>query len=371
MPSPIALTPRAIRLLIVGILVLGGLSVYRLWLAPPTGPYTSLSGTTMGTTWSVHVASEDMGPSAMRTTAAAIQASLDEVVAHMSTWEAESEISLLNRSTSTEPQVLSGPLMEVLIVAQTVSQKSDGAFDITVSPLVELWGFGKATPPETLPSKKAIADALRHTGRGLAVLDKQQGSITKKDPQLELDLSAIAKGYGVDRIAEKLESLGYFDYLVEVGGELRARGKRLDGKIWRVAIETPREGLREIHRVVELKDMAMATSGDYRNFYDQDGKRFSHTLDPRTGRPVEHPLASVSVLHPTAIAADAWATALNVLGPEDGFRIAEKEDLAAYFIARGPSDGRFEVRATAAFARYWPPIAEPTASDGSLTPEGN
>ena len=363
MPSPIALTPRAIRLLIVGILVLGGLSVYRLWLAPPTGPYTSLSGASMGTTWSVHVASEDMGPSAMRTTAAAIQASLDKVVAHMSTWESESEISLLNRSTSNEPQAVSGPLLDVLIAAQTVSQKSDGAFDITVSPLVELWGFGKATPPETLPTQEAIGEALRHTGRGRMVLDTQEGTVTKKDPQLEIDLSAIAKGYGVDRVAEKLESLGYFDYLVEVGGELRARGKRLDGKIWRVAIETPREGLREIHRVVELKDRAMATSGDYRNFYEQDGERFSHTLDPRTGRPVEHRLASVSVLHATATAADAWATALNVLGPESGFRIAQQEDIAAYFISRSDSEEEFEVRATPAFARYWPAALEPMDSN--------
>ena len=131
MPSPLALTPRAVKLLIVGILILGGLSVYRLLLAPPPGPYTSLSGTTMGTTWSVHVASEDMGPSAMRRTAAAIQASLDEVVDHMSTWESESEISLLNRANSTQPQPLSAPLLEVLTVAQTVSEKSRGAFDVT------------------------------------------------------------------------------------------------------------------------------------------------------------------------------------------------------------------------------------------------
>ena len=363
MPSPLALTPRAIRLLIVGILVLGGLSIYRLWLAPPTGPYSSLSGTTMGTTWSVHVASEEMGPSAMRSTAAAIQGSLDQVVAHMSTWESESEISLLNRSTSTGPQTVSGPLLEVLTVAQTVSQKSDGAFDITVSPLVELWGFGRARPPETLPSKEEIQEALGHTGRGRVVLDTRKGTVTKKDPQLEIDLSAIAKGYGVDRVAEKLESLGYFDYLVEVGGELRARGKRLDGKVWRVAIETPHEGLREIHRVLELKDRAMATSGDYRNFYEQDGKRFSHTLDPRTGWPVEHRLASVSVLHETATAADAWATALNVLGPANGFRIAQEEDIAAYFISRSDhSAEKFEVRATPAFARYWPPALEPMAS---------
>ena len=362
MPSPFALTPRTIKLLIAGILILGALSAYRLLLAPPPGPYTSLSGTTMGTTWSVNVASRDMGPSAMRRTATAIQTSLDEVVAHMSTWESDSEISQLNRSTTADPQALSPLLLDVLRVAQTTSQKSQGAFDITVSPLVQLWGFGAALPPEELPSEKEIAEARLHTGYGLLVLDEAARTLTKQDPQIEIDLSAIAKGYGVDRVAEKLESLGYLDYLVEVGGELRARGRRLDGKTWRVAIEAPREGLREIHRVVELKDMAMATSGDYRNFYEHDGKRLSHTLDPRTGRPVEHALASVSVLHTTATAADAWATALNVLGPENGFQVAQEEDLAAYFISRSSTDGQFEVRVTPAFARYWPPALEPLAS---------
>lgn len=363
MPSPLALTPRAVKLLIVGILILGGLSVYRLLLAPPPGPYTSLSGTTMGTTWSVHVASEDMGPSAMRRTAAAIQASLDEVVDHMSTWESESEISLLNRANATQPQPLSAPLLEVLTVAQTVSEKSRGAFDVTVSPLVETWGFGSATPPETLPSAEEIEEALRHTGHDLINLDETKSTLRKVDPAVEIDLSAIAKGYGVDRVAETLESLGYLDYLVEVGGELRARGSRLDGKIWRVAIEAPREGLREIHRVLELENMAMATSGDYRNFYELDGQRFSHTLDPRTGRPIEHTLASVSVLHPTAMAADAWATALNVLGPETGFEVAQDEEIAAYFISRSQGDGAFTVRATPAFARYWPDAQEPWASE--------
>ena len=355
MPSPLALTPRAVRLLIVGILVLGGLSAYRLLLAPPPGPYTSLNGTTMGTTWSVHVASEDMGPSAMRSAAAAIQSTLDEVVASMSTWETDSELSLLNRSTSTEPQTISGPLLEVLTAAQTISQKSRGAFDVTVSPVVEAWGFGSATPIESLPSEEQIEEILRHTGHTLVVLDEKQSTLTKGDPQIEIDLSAIAKGYGVDRVAEKLESLGYFDYLVEVGGELRARGHRLDGRAWRVAIETPGEGLQEIHRVLELEDMAMATSGDYRNFFEHDGKRFSHTLDPRTGRPIEHELASVSVLHPSATFADAWATALNVLGAEEGYRLAEDEGLAAYFISDGPTATEFQVRATTAFARYWNP----------------
>ena len=363
MPSPIALTPRAVKLLIVGILILGGLSIYRLLLAPPPGPYTSLSGTTMGTTWSVHVASEDMGPSTMRRTAAAIQSSLDQVVAHMSTWESDSEITLLNRANSTQPQTLSAPLLEVLTVAQTVSEKSRGAFDVTVSPLVETWGFGSATPPENLPSAEKIEEALRHTGHALIDLDGAKSTLTKVDPAVEIDLSAIAKGYGVDRVAETLESLGYLDYLVEVGGELRARGRRLDGKIWRVAIEAPREGLREIHRVLELKNMAMATSGDYRNFYERDGQRFSHTLDPRTGRPIAHRLASVSVLHPTATAADAWATALNVLGPKAGFEVAQEEELAAYFISRSDSAGSLTIRATPAFARYWPEAQEPIAPE--------
>jgi thiamine biosynthesis lipoprotein len=164
------------------------------------------------------------------------------------------------------------------------------------------------------------------------------------------DLSAIAKGYGVDQVAEALVALGHGDFLVEVGGEMRARGRRLDGEPWRVAIETPDSDVRRVWETLLLRDMALATSGDYRSYYEAGGRRYSHTIDPRSGRPVEHELASVSVLHAEAIWADALATALNVLGPEAGYALAEAEGWAAYFLVRDPA-GQFSPRETPAFTR--------------------
>jgi thiamine biosynthesis lipoprotein len=241
--------------------------------------------------------------------------------------------------------------MEVLKVAEFVSLRSDGAFDITVGPLVEAWGFGSRGAEEQAPSERSLQALLSDVGYRLLVLDAAEKKLRKTRPAVEVDLSAIAKGYGVDRIAEALDGLGHHEYLVELGGELRARGQRLDGNPWRVAIEKPSEDLRRIHQVLELKNRAMATSGDYRNYYELDGRRISHTLDPRSGRPLDHSLASVSVLHERAVLADAWATALNVLGENAGYTLAIEEGLAAYFITRS-APGKFESRSTPSFAAH-------------------
>jgi thiamine biosynthesis lipoprotein len=175
-------------------------------------------------------------------------------------------------------------------------------------------------------------------------------TLVKSHPETVCDLSAIAKGYGVDALSDALLGLGHRDHLVEIGGELKSRGRRPDGRSWRVAIEVPEPGTgREVHRVIPLADRGMATSGDYRNYYEQDGLRISHTIDPRSGHPIRHAVASVTVLHPQAMLADAWATALNVLGPEEGFALAERQRLAAYFILR-EKGGTFGIRETAAFA---------------------
>ena len=354
MPSPLALNRRTIVLLTLGLMVLTGLSLYRLLFAPPPGPSTAFSGRTMGTTWEVKVASPDLRPDTMRSTSASIQDTLDRVVQSMSTWQDDSELSDFNRWSSTEAVEISPGLSQVLQTAETISQQSGGAFDVTVGPLVEAWGFGEARPPESPPRASEIEEIETYTGHSLLVLKTSpKNTLRKKEGRVQIDVSAIAKGYGVDQVALKLEELGYFNYLVEVGGEIRARGQRTDGQVWRVAIEEPGEGFRRIHRVLPLNDRAMATSGDYRNFYQgEDGQRISHTLDPRSGRPIEHGLASVSVIHPSATQADAWATALNVLGPHAGYEKAAQLDLAAYFIVRGPDSEPFQVRATPAFTRY-------------------
>jgi len=177
-------------------------------------------------------------------------------------------------------------------------------------------------------------------------------AVTKVTPDVVCDLSAIAKGYAVDRVAGDLAAQGFANHLVEIGGELRAAGERATGGPWRVAVEVPSptpSDARAAHEIVVLRDLGMATSGDYRSFYDQGGARISHTIDPRSGRPIAHALASVTVLHPQAMYADAYATALNVLGPEEGLALAENLGLAAYFIIRA-EDGTFEVLETAGFA---------------------
>ena len=179
----------------------------------------------------------------------------------------------------------------------------------------------------------------KRVGPGLVRVDETEQTLRKGHPETRCDLSGVAKGYAVDRIAEALRALGYRDFLVEIGGELRAHGSPLDGPDWRVAIEAPDPGARRIHRVIPLRDRALATSGDYRNFYERDGVRISHLIDPRSGRPISHVLASVSVVHAEAVWADAWATALMVLGPDEGWELARREGLAAHFIERDGEDG--------------------------------
>jgi len=358
MPPPGALEPRTARLLIFLALALAAFSIHRYWFASPPGPYLVFSGSTMGTTWSVKVASERFSPDEQRRVAATSQAALDRVDDLMSTWDPESEVSRFNALRSSEPFQVSKETAEVVAIAAEVSALSDGAFDITVRPLVNAWGFGAVDTPLEQPAPETLAAARARVGwQKLGLADAR---LHKSHPATEIDLSAIAKGFGVDQVAETLLSLGHRDFLVEVGGEVRASGRRLDGAVWRVAIEQPDSAVRAIHRVIELREVSMATSGDYRNYYEEDGVRLSHTIDPREGTPIRHSLASVTVLHSSAVWADAWATALNVLGPEAGYALAEREGLSAYFILRdaqgGP--GGFTSRATPSFAK----LLEATAS---------
>ena len=334
MPPPEALTRRTRILLGIGIVILLGFSAHRLYFAEPPGPYVALSGNTMGTTWTVKLAGNDLGPDAIREAGRAVGEALDDVVARMSTWEETSELAKFNALASRRPFEVSESVIDVLSVAHQVNLRSGGAFDVTIGPLVEAWGFGSGAPLEEELSEARIRILLRRVGISILEIDADKNTLRKSHPLAKLDVSAIAKGYGVDRVAEALESLGHLDYLVEVGGELKARGRKRDGAEWRVAIERPSEEIRRLHRVIILEDQAMATSGDYRNYYEIDGKRISHTLDPRTGRPIDHGLASVSVVHERATWADAWATALNVLGPYEGYALALDQGLTAHFIVR-------------------------------------
>lgn len=331
-----SLSPRTRITLIVWVVALSAITVWRLGCAPIHQTEWEFTGATMGTTWSVKVSEVDLGTEARAAIADAISARLDVVNAQMSNWDPQSEISRFNAHASTDPFPVSPPVIEVLTLSREVSRRSEGAFDVTVAPLVAAWGFGPVDRPPEAPAPERLADLLEQVGwRGIEVA-ATSNTLRKRDPRLTADLSAVAKGHGVDAIAEAVAALGHGSFLAEIGGELRAAGLKASVEPWRVAIEAPDTEVRTIWEAIELRDAAMATSGDYRNYYERDGQRISHTIDPRTGRPIEHALASVSVVAETAARADAWATALNVLGPEGGPALAEREGLAAYFIVRDP-----------------------------------
>jgi thiamine biosynthesis lipoprotein len=332
------LNRRARVLLPVLLLVLVGLSVDRLLCAEPPGKLHELSGPTMGTRYSVKLPGPLQAAELARIDSL-VKARLDEVNRLMSTYDPGSELSRFNAHRSRAPFPVSAPTLDVFRVARDVSERSEGALDVTVGPLVEAWGFGASARPPVPPDARQLERLRARVGFRRVRLDADGGSLSKADPETVCDLSAVAKGFAVDRIAEALLELGHPDFLVEVGGELRGHGERPGGGAWRVAIEAPDPEARRVSSVIELRNLGMATSGDYRNFYEQEGVWLSHLIDPRTGQPIRHDLASVTVLHPDAALADAWATALIVLGPQEGRSVVEREGLMAHFIERDGAGG--------------------------------
>lgn len=296
-------------------------------------------GQVMGTSWSVKVNSNTGYDSELN---GSIQGELDLVDKLMSNWKAESDISRFNTSEPDSCTEVSAPTLAVVILAQQMANLSEGAFDISLGPLIELWGFGTEIQTEgTQPSKDDIFETLATTG--LEYLYLTDTELCKRNVPLTINVSGLAKGYAVDRVATLLNQREFDNYLVEVGGELRGKGVNGRGVAWTVGVEQPGDGLitGEVITAVELKDGAVATSGDYRNFYTLDDQRYSHIIDPTTGYPVNHSAASVSVLATTSIEADAWATALLVLGPDKGMAIANQKELAVLMVLR--SDQEFEV----------------------------
>lgn len=306
----------------------------------------------MGTTWQVSLVSP---PAAAADLDREITAVLDRVDAAMSTWRADSALARFNRNRQTGPQKLPRELLHVVAAALDLAEKSDGAFDPTVLPLVDLWGFGPSGTRAGVPAEAEIERALARTGWQRLTLDRAAGTLAKSDPDLQIDLSAIAKGYGVDAVAARLLELGCRDWLVEVGGEVRCSGSNVQGGPWRIGIDRPEPMAppgRRIEQVVELSGLALATSGDYRNFRDFDGRRFSHTIDPRTGRPVEHALASVSVIAADCMHADGLATAISVLGPEKGWEFAAGLDGVEVLLVSRNEDGSLSERMSDGFRAF-------------------
>ena len=284
----------------------------------------------MGTTWSIKLV-EEMATSEFDALIKQLNAELQRVEQLMSTYIKISEVSRFNDSRSTDWQAVSQDLAEVVATAQQVSALSSGAFDITVAPLVRLWGFsGKEI--KTLPSPQEIAKARKQVGYRHLFFRKNPPALRKDIPELSIDLSAIAKGYAVDRAVGILQSKALRNYLIEVGGELRASGHNKHLQVWRIGVEKPVPGWREVMREVQLGDIGIATSGDYRNFIEVSGKKYSHEIDPRSGLPLTYRGGSVTVIAPLAMQADAWATGLFVMGEEQGMVVARQQGLAVYYI---------------------------------------
>lgn len=307
------------------------------------GDIIQLQGRTMGTTFTVKVAM--MGGRSDETATGKpllddINAVLEDVNNKMSTYRENSELSLFNYSMSVAPFKVSKETVAVVREAMRIGLLTDGALDVTIGPLVNLWGFGPKKREGQSPSYEAIAEAKAQTG--LDKLTITDNSLQKSIPGLQVDLSAVAKGYGVDRVAELLEDKGIRNYLVEVGGEMRISGTKADGSNWQVAIEKPEVGTRHVEKIIAPLNNGLATSGDYRNYFEQDGIRYSHTLDATTGRPITHKLASVTVIHPSAMTADSLATAINVMGPEKGLALARANRLAVYLIIKTPDGFKAE-----------------------------
>lgn len=305
-----------------------------------------LSGFTMGTSYHVTVVD------AAELDRAELQDELDRLLAAFSqissTYIEDSELNQINRAPAAEWLDISETLSDILLIAHEISWLSGGAFDITVAPVVELWGFGAGGEVDAPPADAALEEAMQDVGFQHLNLDFGEPKLLK-ERAIQLDLSAIAKGYGVDIVALWLERRGLRNFLVEIGGEVVTRGLSPRGDAWRLAIEKP-DAVGGIQQAIRVSGVAVATSGDYRNYFEKDGQRFSHTIDPRSGRPITHGLASVTVIHETAAYADALATALNVMGPERAMAFAERHEIAAYLIEKG--DDGFVSRHSPTFANY-------------------
>jgi FAD:protein FMN transferase len=316
--------------------------------APSAGP-VQLTGETMGTGFTVKLAATALTTAQLERLAADVQSALDGVNRSMSLHRPESELMRLNRQPGEAPLALSAPLFEVLAAGQQVAELSRGAFDMSVAPLVLAWGFGpaKRTVP---PSEAAVQSGRAALGYSGLRLDRTHRTAAKAQTAQQFDLGGIAKGYGVDLAARALDAHGVEHYMIEVGGEVRTRGRNAQGQAWQIGIEQPDAVPQRARLVVPLSGQAMATSGDYRIYYEHAGRRYSHAIDPRAGAPIAHGLASVTVVAQDCMRADALATALIVLGPQAGWELAQREQLAAHFIVRQP-DGQFSDRSTPAFAQ--------------------
>ncbi|WP_444893506.1 FAD:protein FMN transferase [Microbulbifer sp. EKSA008] len=329
-------------------------ALFLLWAAvilsacAPSPESWQLAGRTMGTSYHITVVQVPSGLE-QGELQQLIDDELQQVNQEMSTYIDDSELMRFNQSPVGQAIPVSQHLADVLEMSLDIYRRSEGAFEVTVGPLVNLWGFGPQPEPEHIPSDKDIADLLTVVGSDALTLTRKPDTVIKSRP-VEVDLSAIAKGHGVDRVAELLEDLGIRNYLVEIGGELRTKGVNPKGKTWVIGIEVPSTAGQMVQEPIAVSGKAVATSGDYRNYYERDGVRYSHSIDPRSGRSIKHKLASVTVIADTCAEADGLATAINVLGADAGMALAERDNLAVFMVVK--TDSGFEERSSSGFKPY-------------------
>lgn len=305
-----------------------------------------LSGRTMGTQYNVkYVPIEGLE-------AHAIQAQIDKLLIKvnmlMSTYDPQSELSLFNQSMSTQPYALSPETIEVMREAFRIGELSGGMLDVTLDPVISLWGFGEQGRVITAPTDEAITEAKAKTGLDKVILS--DSGATKLTPDLSINLSTVAKGYGVDVVGDYLKSVGINDFLVEIGGETLTSGVKANGKRWVIAVEKPASNERAVQRLLLLSGEAIATSGDYRIYFEENGVRYSHLINPKTAKPIAHNVVAVSVIADTCMTADGWATAFNVMGYEEGILLANEQNIAALFIVK--QNNEFLELPSEAFKKY-------------------
>ncbi|MRS14911.1 FAD:protein FMN transferase ApbE [Enterobacteriaceae bacterium RIT691] len=295
---------------------------------------TVLEGKTMGTFWRVSVMGLDNAHAATLREKVQNQLNGDDML--LSTWKEDSALMRFNHASSTAPWPVSEAMADIVTESLRIGAKTQGAMDITVGPLVNLWGFGPDKQPVKTPDQAQIDAAKARTGLNhLTVINKSGSQYLQKDlPDLYVDLSTVGEGYAADHLARLMEQEGISRYLVSVGGALVSRGMNAHGQPWRVAIQKPTDKENAVQAIVDINGHGISTSGSYRNYYELDGKRISHVIDPTTGAPIQHKLVSVTVIAPTALEADGWDTGLMVLGPEKAQQVVREQNLAVYMIIK-------------------------------------
>ena len=304
-------------------------------------------GPTMGSTYSIKYVADQHSPSP-ELLQREVDAILAEIDQQMSTYRDDSVIEQFNQAPVGSCQAMPSAVLELVEAGRVLNQQSQGAFDLTLEPLLNLWGFGPKARVEKVPTPEQLAAARMRIGMQHL---RRTGEQLCKDADVQVDFNSIAAGYAVDRVVQRLTELGVTRYLVEITGELKAAGKKPDGQPWRIGLEAPQEGERVAQRVLALDGYGVSTSGDYRNYFEENGRRYSHTLDPLTGAPISHRLAAVTVLDKSTLRADGLSTVLMVMGTERGVVFAERMGIAAFFVTR--EDDAFVTQTTQAFEQLF------------------